>query len=227
MALDHFSPQHSGREGPTLGRACNNLPEGAGTVEEAAGTEERIAAGPAEPHPAGEGSPLGTPALPRNDGGVAGQWPAWISVEDALPPAGVKVLTVDKDGDMMSDHREPSGFWYYGLADETTHWMPSPPPPGEDRTLPPQGADEGLYWRPFPKLKPAAGQRALVVQGQSGYDRLLFEAKLARYAAEENRFYWVSEVIPDVEAERVEWWLPEPKFPEKPEEEDDAEDPDE
>ena len=91
----------------------------------------------------------------------------------------------------------------------------------------PEGADEGLTWRPYPKVKPAEGQRALVVQGQSGYDRLLFEAKLARYAAEENRFYWVSEVIPDVEAERVEWWLPEPKFPEKPEEEDDAEDPDE
>ena len=207
----------------------------------ATATEERIATGGAAALAmTGDGKPESGAAGTEDGGDLSaavaapplegeandGQWPAWISVEDALPPAGVKVLTVDKDGEMMSDHREPSGFWYYGLADETTHWMPSPPPPGADRTLPPQGTDEGLFWRPYPKVKPREGQRALVVQGQSEYDRLIFEAKLARYAAEENRFYWVSEVIPDVEAERVEWWLPEPKFPALPEEADD-EDPDE
>ena len=146
-------------------------------------------------------------------------------MEDALPPEGVTVLTVGVDGDLSDDHLVSSDNWAYSAKGEITHWMPSPPEPGADRTLPPQGADEGLYWRPFPRVKPATGQRALVVQAQGTYERLCFEAKLARYAAEENRWYWVSELIPDVEAERVIKWLPEPaELPEETEEDDDAED---
>lgn len=50
--------------GPSSLPDVQDIPE----ASAAAGTEERIATAPAGPHPAGEGSPLGTPALPRNDG---------------------------------------------------------------------------------------------------------------------------------------------------------------
>ena len=100
--------------------------------------------------------------------------------------------------------------------------------PEEGRSFPPaaQGAGESAepYWRPFPKVKPPKGQRALVVQRQGAYERLTFEAKLAQFDG--NAWTWVSELIPDVEAERVEWWLPEPAFPEETEE-DDVENPSE
>ena len=93
-------------------------------------------------------------------------------------------------------------------------------PPGEGMS-PAGGTAEALFWRPFPKMKPTEGQRAFVLQAQGDYERLCVEAKLARW--EGGAWFWASELIPDVEAERVEWWLPEPRFPEV-EEEEDAED---
>jgi len=99
----------------------------------------------------------------------------------------------------------------------------SPSVPGEtEGTVPVSSApvSSELWWRPFPKMKPEEGQRAFVLQGQGSFERLCVEAKLARW--EGGAWLWVSELIPDVEAERVEWWLPEPRFPEAEEEEDDC-----
>ena len=74
-------------------------------------------------------------------------------------------------------------------------------------------------------VKPREGQRAFILR-QRLIRADITEAQLARW--EGGSWFWVSEIaeIAAIEAERVEWWLPEPKFPELPEEADD-EDPDE
>jgi ParB-like chromosome segregation protein Spo0J len=105
-------------------------------------------------------------------------------------------------------------------------WKPSPPGTGERIATAPAGprndgagdASAEPYWRPFPKAKPPKGQRAMVVQHSSDYERLLFEAKLAEWDGEV--WHWVSELIPDVEAERVELWFPEPAYPAETEDDD-------
>ena len=179
-------------------------------------TAAEAEAAPEDPAPLTE-----TPAAAAS----SGLWPEWISVKDALPPEGVAVLTLDKGGDIINDRLEIADgqeFWCYSVSVDVTHWMPSPPPPGSDRTI---GravlaveAETAYtpFWRPFPREKPQEGQRALVVQEPDGYERMLFEAKLARFTG--GKWLWVSEVIPDVEAERVTHWLPEPAFLENLEE---------
>ena len=71
-------------------------------------------------------------------------------------------------------------------------------------------------------MKPAEGQRALVVQA-SQLTNYLFEAKLARWKG--GAWYWVSdqEDFATIQVERVTLWLPEPETRVFEEEEDDAE----
>lgn len=61
----------------------------------------------------------------------------WVSVETQLPEKGVKVLVLQRDGDIAVDWDEGVAkfpCWAYSAIDSTsmisvTHWMPMPPPP--------------------------------------------------------------------------------------------------
>ena len=65
----------------------------------------------------------------------------WISIEDKLPEANMRVLAVNSDGDVFLatyvEHKiSPSARGYMTWASnmynsKPTHWMPLPPPPTE------------------------------------------------------------------------------------------------
>lgn len=87
-----------------------------------------------------------------------------------------------------------------------------------------KGGTGELWWRPFPRIRPADGQRALVLRG-SGIlgpvlEQYVMEAKLAVWKGGD--WFWASrdEQIAGIRVEQVEYWLPEPKFRVFPEEED-------
>ena len=79
-----------------------------------------------------------------------------------------------------------------------------------------------LWWRPFPRMTPPEGQRALVVQ-EAMLERFLFEAKLAQW--HEGSWFWVADDprLSSIQVERVTHWFPEPAFRDFPEEADDGE----
>lgn len=208
------------------------------------GTGERIATAAAGPRNDGDGEEF-NPAEPQLTStaediradtapeaeGAAGT--AWHWSKDDLP-INRPLLTYSKTNlgdwyraaiwtgsvfvDPSNPKKELTGLFF-------TRWAEIPE---EGKAFPPAAKEAGEaaepYWRPFPKVKPKAGQRAMVVQKPSLGDHtsLLFEAKLAEWNGE--AWHWVSELIPDVEAERVELWLPEPADPVETEDDDAEED---
>lgn len=101
-----------------------------------AGAFERLSAGL---------QPTGTYILPLDATSAAAaikaarqlvlQLPAWIPVDERLPPDNVAVLVNHDSGGVEMAFRE-GGRWYISHAGVSvpdcsyTHWMPLPPPPG-------------------------------------------------------------------------------------------------
>ena len=62
----------------------------------------------------------------------------WISVEDKLPPPGIRVLATT-GGAVLEAYIKPFGKWYRNGVEmgfwhgKITHWMPLPEPPEEEQ----------------------------------------------------------------------------------------------
>lgn len=64
---------------------------------------------------------------------VDGKMPKWISVEEALPKYGERVL-ITEGACVFEAYRSISNKWVrhgIGWAEDVTHWMPLPEPPKE------------------------------------------------------------------------------------------------